>query len=250
MTMSVSVAPGQYEANMRSFNRGGPGGPGGPPANVGRMAIDASSNVMVDAAKVEEPAPVTGTVTFEGGGKDAPRGSVNFRKQDPGGEMSSTRTSTDGEINFQLYPGKYNITAGYSHYVMKSVSATGAKVIGRTIEISGTSPVKLAITMTMDDARVEGVVKTDSGAPLAGGFVILVPEDMEHDQPLVRRFQTETDGSFQFTKVIPGKYTVVALKNGWNVEWAKPEVMKQYLAKGEPLTIGPKGTSKVTVNAQ
>jgi hypothetical protein len=253
VNVSVSVAPGQYEADMRSFNRGGGGGPGGPPASVSKQTINATGNVVVDTTKGEEPAPVTGTVTFEGAaaGSNSPRGTVNFRKQDGAGEMTGTRTGSDGEINFRLYPGKYSISAGYSHYVMQSVTATGAKVTGRTLEISGTSPVKLEITMTMDDARVEGVVKASDGdKPVAGAFVMLVPEDMAHDQPLIRRFQSGTDGSFQFTKVIPGKYTLVALKDGWNVEWAKPEVMKPYLAKGEPVTIGPKGTLKVTVKAQ
>lgn len=254
INISMSVAPGQYEANMRSLNRGG-GGPGGfnGQASVSKQAINATGNVTVDATKGEEPAPVTGTVTFEGiaSGSSSPRGSVNFRKQSATGDISSTRTGTDGEINFQLYPGKYNMTAGYSNYVIKSISATGGKVTGRTIEIVDTAPVKLAITMTMDDARVEGMVKASDGErPVAGAFVMLVPADMEHDQPLIRRYQSDTDGSFQFTKVIPGKYTVVALKDGWNVEWAKPEVIEQYLAKGEPLTVGPKGTFKVAVKAQ
>ncbi len=255
VSVSVSLAPGDYQATMREMRRPGGGGGGfnGPPPVVSKQAISANSNAVVDVTKGEEPAPVTGTVTFEGLAADAesPRGSVNFRKQDAGGQMSSTRTGTDGQIDFQLYPGKYNISAGYSHYVIKSVTGTGAKVTGRTIEITDAKPVKLAITMTMDEARVDGVVKAaDGNKPVAGAFVILVPEDMVHDEPLIRRNQSGTDGSFLFTKVIPGKYTVVALKDGWNVEWAKPEVMKPYLAKGEPITIGPKGTFKVTVKAQ
>ncbi len=215
------------------------------------MTIDASGNAVVDLTKGEEPAPVTGNVKFEGATGDAPRGSIIFRKQESS-EVVNARTDNQGEIqNLQLYPGKYNVVAAYSHYVIKAMSATGAKVTGRTIEVTGTSPIKFSLQMTTEDARVDGVVHAaDSDTPVSGVMVMLVPEDLAHNEPLIRRFQSNTDGSFQFTRVIPGKYTVVALRNGWNMQWAKPEVIQSYLAQGEPLEIGPKAKVTAKVKAQ
>jgi hypothetical protein len=212
--------------------------------------VDATSGAVLDVNKGEDPAQVTGSVKFEGS-TETPRGNVNFRKADTGDVVNSTRSNGDGEIQTQLYPGKYTINASFSHYVIKSVVATGAKVIGRTIEVTGTSPIKLSLVMTKDDARIEGTVHAgDSDAAAPGSFVILVPDDMVNNEPLFRRSQSGTDGSFQFTNVIPGKYTMVALQNGWNVEWAKPEAMKPYLAKGEVIDVAPKAKMKLKLKVQ
>lgn len=243
-TMTVSVAPGHYDANIRTFEQGGP------PQSARKQSLDVSGNTVVDINKGEEPAEVTGSVKFEGL-TDAPRGSVIFRKKDSS-QVESARTNSDGEIqNLHLYAGKYAVSAGYSHFVIKSISATGAKVTGRMLEITGTSPVKLNLMMTPDDARIDGVVHVgDSDKPAAGSLVVLVPEDMINDQPLFRRFQSDTDGSFHFTNVIPGKYTVVAIQNGWGLEWARPEVMKGYLAKGQSIEVAPKAKMNINVKAQ
>src|SRR5207244_3662674 len=138
-----------------------------------RLEIDASGNAVIDINKGEEPAPVTGTVKFEGS-TEVPRGSVNFRKQNSQ-QLVSGRTNSDGEIlNVQLYPGKYLVSAGYQRYVIKSLSAVGAKVTGRMIEITGTQPVRISLQMIPDDARVEGVVHaTNSDSPVASALVIL-----------------------------------------------------------------------------
>jgi hypothetical protein len=36
---------------------------------------------------------------------------------------------------------------------------------------------------------------------------------------------------------MPGKYTAVAILEGWTLEWGKPEVLAQYLPKGVPFTV-------------
>jgi hypothetical protein len=36
---------------------------------------------------------------------------------------------------------------------------------------------------------------------------------------------------------MPGKYTAVAILDGWTLEWGKPEVLAKYLPKGVPVTV-------------
>ncbi len=243
-TMALAVAPGQYTADVRTF------GGGGPPTNVRRQTIDtAGGNVTLDVNKGQEPAQLTGTVKFEGT-TDTPRGNVLFRKVDGGDAGGGARSNGDGQIETQLYPGKYNVTAGFSHYVIKSMTATGAKVSGRTLEVTGSQPIKFNLVLSKDDARIDGIAHGGDDKPVAGAFVILVPDDMTNNEPLFRRSQTGTDGSFHFGQVIPGKYTVVAIQNNWNVEWAKPNVMQPYLAKGDVIEVGPKAAMKLKVKVQ
>ena len=56
-----------------------------------------------------------------------------------------------------------------------------------------------------------------------------------HD--LYRRDQTNTDGSFTLNRVVPGNYTLVAIENGWTLDWGRPEVIAPYLAGGLKLQI-------------
>jgi hypothetical protein len=62
-------------------------------------------------------------------------------------------------------------------------------------------------------------------------MILLVPRDpASHD--LYRRFQSGSDGSFSLSRVVPGSYTLVAIQDGWTLEWARPEVIAPYLARG------------------
>jgi hypothetical protein len=193
---------------------------------------------------------VSGTVKFEGNVDKLPRGAVVFRKQDTG-EIISARSGNEGQIEEQLFPGKYIVTAAYSPYLMKDLSVKGAKLTGRVIEVSGQSPITVNVTMSKEVARVEGVVKAeDADAPVSGAMVVLVPEDAANELPLFRRYQSDTDGSFTFTNVLPGKYTLLALRKGWDLEWGRPDVLREFLAGGEPLEVAPSGRVKVNVKPQ
>jgi hypothetical protein len=68
-------------------------------------------------------------------------------------------------------------------------------------------------------------------------MVVLVPAVPEADIELFRRDQSELDGSFVLPNVMPGKYTAVAIQDGWTLEWGKPEVLTRYLPKGVPVTV-------------
>ncbi|MFZ0393698.1 MAG: carboxypeptidase-like regulatory domain-containing protein, partial [Terracidiphilus sp.] len=54
---------------------------------------------------------------------------------------------------------------------------------------------------------------------------------------LARRDQSDSDGSFSLADVPPGRYTVVAIADGWNLDWQDRAVIARYLRAGEPVTI-------------
>jgi hypothetical protein len=84
---------------------------------------------------------------------------------------------------------------------------------------------------------VEGLAKRGE-KPMAGVMVILVPKDPESHQEMVRRDQSDLDGSFALLGVIPGTYTIVAVENAWNSEWLQPSVLSRYVQHGQNVTIG------------
>lgn len=68
-------------------------------------------------------------------------------------------------------------------------------------------------------------------------MVVLVPKDLTALHGMARRDQSDSDGSFALHDVVPGQYTVVAVQDGWDLDWAQPEVIGRYLPGGIPVTV-------------
>jgi hypothetical protein len=68
-------------------------------------------------------------------------------------------------------------------------------------------------------------------------MVVLVPKNRSAFRSLVRRDQSDSDGSFALRDVVPGQYTLVAIPDGWALDWAQPELIGRYLPKGVAVTI-------------
>ena len=86
--------------------------------------------------------------------------------------------------------------------------------------------------------------------PFAGAMIILVPQDPANNAPLFRRDQSDSDGTFTLPNVVPGPYTVIAIANGWDLEWANPAVLQPYLKKGETIQVPAGGKVQVKVQVQ
>jgi hypothetical protein len=71
-------------------------------------------------------------------------------------------------------------------------------------------------------------------------MVVLVPIGAESAIELFRRDQTDFDGSFLLPDVVPGSYAVIAIEDGWNVDWSVPTVLARYTPRGQRFKIGHK----------
>lgn len=65
-----------------------------------------------------------------------------------------------------------------------------------------------------------------------------------------RMDESDSDGTFSLGGILPGEYVLIAIKDGWDLEWAKLGVLKPYLSAGQKLTLAPNQSAKVTVSAQ
>jgi hypothetical protein len=84
---------------------------------------------------------------------------------------------------------------------------------------------------------VEGFAKRN-GTAVGGAMIVLVPKNSEADRDRFRRDESDLDGSFRLRDVISGSYTVIAIENGWDLEWAEAAVLAQYLKHGKALEVG------------
>ena len=97
----------------------------------------------------------------------------------------------------------------------------------------------LVVTLSDAETRVEGFARKD-GKGLAGAMIVLLPRNPALWQSLTRRDQSDSDGSFALQNVAPGEYTVVAIEDGWQIDWTSPEAMARYLPGGTSVTVSEK----------
>ena len=83
-----------------------------------------------------------------------------------------------------------------------------------------------------------------------GVMVLLIPDSGTNLDEDARVDQSDSDGSFQLGGIIPGKYRLLAIQDGWGLDWRNPAVLKPYLEKAETIQISASEASKNTVQVQ
>jgi hypothetical protein len=154
------------------------------------------------------------------------------------------------ERKITLAPGRYEVTLnGQGDLHLNSIEATGATATGRTVTIGGGAP-KLVLHTASGRGLVTGVV-TFHGSPDAGAMVLLIPATFGDpagiDMPV--RDQSNSDGSFEMSGVLPGGYILVAIDHGWDVNWSDPSTLKRYLMHGVALNIKTSAVLKEKIEA-
>ena len=238
------VAPGHY--TMRTLSVGGGSVNDASPARE----VDISGNGGIDDRQDTSYVPVSARLQFEGG---VPRGQITLQLLDKKSRQAfSERAGDDGEVRFKqgLLPGSYEVSLfTNSGMYIKNISAMGANITGRTVEIRGGADVRLEITAATGQGQVTGTALRQ-GKPFAGAMIVLVPADPGHNQVLFRRDQSDSDGTFTLANVVPGTYTLLALENGWDLEWLKPSVLRPYVAAGAPVQVEVNGKYNIKVPVQ
>ncbi len=239
----VGVTPGHYNLKINTWNKGqmqelqerdvelSGSGELGPSSNTGSIPL--AVEVIFDVLSARDQLSV-------------------LLRSKKSGKVFKEPINDKGETAFKqgVLPGAYEVSLQSAKQIfMKSLSASGAKVTGRTLEIKGRAPVKISITAVEGEGEVYGVALRD-GKETAGAMVVLVPADPAHNQVLFRRDQSDTDGTFVLGSIVPGAYTLLAIQDGWDLEWAKPEILQRFMAQGEAIIVAPKGKYSVKVKVQ
>lgn len=237
------VAPGHY--TMRTLGVSGTMNDASPSREV-----DISDNAGIEDRLGASYVPVSARLQFEGG---APAGQITLQLLDKKSRQAfNQRAGNDGEVQFKqgVLPASYEVSLfTNSGAYIKSISATGATITGRTLDIRSSSDVKLEITAGNGQGQVTGTALRQ-GKPFAGAMIVLVPADPGHNQVLFRRDQSDSDGTFTLANVVPGTYTLLALENGWDLEWLKPSVLRPYMRAGAPVQVEVNGKYNIKVAVQ
>jgi 5-hydroxyisourate hydrolase-like protein (transthyretin family) len=218
------LAPGQYEIELTS--------PGGGAMHF--ATLDATSDhASLDSTQAVAEAAISGKIEMDGGAA-LPSTLVLTLTPQQGGDGVNAPVDSSGSFSVQsLRPGVYEtelVTGGLYALEITRLKAAGAGVTGHSLKI-GSDPVTLAVSASEPRASVKGLVHVD-GKPASGVFLVLVPADPAAGRDAWRQNQSDSDGTFIFPHVFPGSYTLVAIREGWTLDWARRGVIGRYLAKG------------------
>lgn len=191
----------------------------------------------VDTSAAEAFSEIKVRVQVPGGSKPGEVG-VGLRSKRKT-NIRGARLDEKGEADLPQIPaGQYELFVwgrGKS-YSIASMSADGAEVSGHTLTVTAGSSPSIAVTAVAGSVVVEGTAKR-AGKPFAGAMVVLVPKNVEGNRDLFRRDQSDLDGSFSLRDVTPGSYTLVAIENGWDLDWSQPGVIAVYAKHGRPVEV-------------
>jgi hypothetical protein len=232
----TGIAPGHYVIEMT----------GGGKQTGWYKEIDLSGTVEIDASENPPLASVSGSLSLEGASRPVGRIFVILANRLTS-ETIAAEVTPKGTFDFtemEVRPGRYDLLLNIDgSFQIRDIAARGARVTGKTLEISGGN-VQLAVTATRALARVNGIVLRDQ-QPFPGAMVVLVPRNPVSDFILFRRDESDSDGTFSLRDVLPGAYTVIALENGWELDWANPATLQPYLKQG--IAVDVSGETKLSV---
>lgn len=117
----------------------------------------------------------------------------------------------------------------------------GARRDGQVFEVQEGSPVRLKVFAAKGAGRIGGTV-SHGEQPLSGALVILAPAAASPRPEDYRAFQSDGDGSYEFTALPPGEYLVFAVADGADLEYANPTAVQPFLKFAEKLRVEPGGS--------
>jgi hypothetical protein len=103
------------------------------------------------------------------------------------------------------------------------------------------------ITVKLDGATIFGVVRTEDRKPAATANVILVPPVTRRGNPMAyKTAMTDDAGRFSLAGVMPGTYTILALKSRpYSQPWLNPAFISRYEDRARVVRVETRGTAEI-----
>lgn len=235
-TEFTGLAPGRYQITQ------------GEPPRVTNLDLSASQDI--DPNSGTPAVPVEGSLLNTSGTQVT---DVTMVALEPVGESHGRAT-----VQAPVHKATFRFDSVESG--LWALSATGtanAKPVialgvgGRSSAVSGNQfavkdqPVALTGIVSETLSRIQGFARDDNRRGMAGAMIVLIPRQPQAYRALLRRDESDSDGSFNLRDVPPGQYTVVAIEDGWKLDWSRRESMARYLNRGVSITVPDQGAPVV-----
>ena len=232
VSVGMNIPPGNTAIEMSGIAPGSYTLTQGNPQRV--VDLDLTSSVQVDPNAGAPANLVGGRIRMLSGAPAPDDMMVTLMRIDNGpGQPVYATEARQGSFRFEgVPPGDWAFaaTSGGRSLPVMTVSAGSAKREGSTFTLGDRAP-QLTVTLSDASTDVKGFAnKNDKG--FTGAMIVLLPKNPALWRALAQRDQSDSDGSFALHDVAPGQYTLVAIENGWDLDWTSPTAMARYLPSG------------------
>jgi hypothetical protein len=236
------LVPGHYEVTLNQFVRS----KGLADSRHFDADVTAGSTELSEGASASE-VTVSGKVASVAG-KLPPNAGITLRvprsRQQQYGQIDE-----NGGFSVRVQPGTYEVVGNIPDMYIAGLQAQGAPLTGRMLTVKADEAPKLDIVVASGHAEVEGTVMRGD-QPASAVMVLLAPEVAKNNEVLFRRDQSDSDGTFDLPNVVPGKYRLLAIERGWEIEWANPAVLQTFLKKSVPVEVKSGDHAKQSIQVQ
>lgn len=208
--------------------------------------------------------PVVVTTDFRGNGDGSqPRPVVRLREVERGpmasvqlrplnGDMRQRasydmRTNAMGERvpTLRAPPGVYQAQIfANGPYVVESATCGGVDLLRQPLPVTSTSPADpITVVLSDNGGNIRGSVRLRDAQDFA--TVLLYSPSAPMDEP--RLSYASDRGEFSFFNLAPGDYSLLALDQVDDLEYANPEAMSSYLARATRVTVSGGATATVAL---
>ena len=211
--------------------------------------MDLSTGQELDSTSARSPTNIKAVVHVRGAANLPEELHVALRNG-KGRFVAWELVNPKGEVEFQdATPGTYEVLAGTSTkaYAVVGIASGDSETHGHTLNVPEDASFTVSLSLVEGKVNVEGFAKR-AGKPASGAMIVLVPKDPDANHELFRRDQSDLDGSFTLHSVVPGSYTLIAIDDGWDLDWAKPAALAPYLKHGQPIKVEDQTRSSLHVS--
>ncbi len=244
------LAPGNYVVSIAHFGSGPEG-----PQPLGTLKLNAAGDTKVAVSDIAAGTTVSGHLNLESG--EHPGALGVWLGQPANGQNAFCPVKPDGSFQCRMggvpsgniAPGAYEIRLMNTNaYYVKSVVVKGANYSSGLLDVHEGAAVNVSVIAAKGLTRVNGIAVKD-GRPLSGAMILLVPRDEGHGTGIPRD-QSDSDGTFTLLDVKPGRYFLLAIDNGHDLEYHNAQVIRPYLAQAQTVQIPQPQSDPLRVNVQ
>ncbi len=206
-------------------------------------AVDLNGNGELNLPSGRSTSKIKVAVRFDG--MSSPPSQLRITLSNSHGKRLQAEMGAKGEANFlDIIAGKYDVTAESSTqpYSVVRISSESGSISGHSLNVPPGAALTLGLSLAVGSVTVEGMASR-AGKAFSGAMIVLVPKDLQADRDHFHRDESNLDGSFDLKNVIPGSYTIIAIEDGWDLDWAVPGVLARYLQHGQPIEVVSESTT-------
>jgi len=230
------VPPGHYVVQIN--------GPSGETYYSGRAAIDVNGSDIAVEIPLRRTATLSGKVEFQNAGVK-PLGPLRATLNPEGGAGAGAAAPVrpDGSFVFpSVQTGEYRVGInGANGFFVARSDATGVEFRNGLLKLSEGDSGTISLTISDETGKLRGFVM-DGDRPVEAAMAVLAPVEESQNPGRYRGYQTESDGSFDFTNVPAGRYYLFAVEDT-GFEYANPAAIRPYLADAKVVMIESHGSS-------